>query len=113
MVRICGPSKTRVINPYLPVLRKWIAKSPFIKRDYKKIISLANIVTILNHKERLIHTEGDSRFFLTHPEDIMVLYQIIKDYMESIQLNLPKSAVEVYEHVLSEYKDADFNVNDV
>lgn len=104
---------TRVINPYLPVLRKWIAKSPFIKRDYKKIISLANIVTILNHKERLIHTEGDSRFFLTHPEDIMVLYQIIKDYMESIQLNLPKSAVEVYEHLLSEYKDADFNVNDV
>ncbi|MBT9150660.1 MAG: hypothetical protein DDT40_00835 [candidate division WS2 bacterium] len=106
-----------IINPYMPVLKKWINDSPFIKRDYKKIIRLVHIITLINYKRRDMWVDEYRRYLITHPEDIILLYQILREYMMSIALNIPKSLIEFYSKLKKAGKDdkldVNFTINDV
>jgi hypothetical protein len=106
-----------IINPYMPVLRRWIENSPFIKRDYKKIIQLVKIITLINYKRREMWVDDHHQYLITHPEDILLLYQILKEYMTSLALNIPKTLIEFYMKLKEAAKQGkmedEFTIHDV
>jgi hypothetical protein len=93
-----------VVNPYMPILKEWVQQSPFIKRDYKKVLQLCKVITLLNFNSRHLWIDGDRMYLITKPEDVILLFQIMKDYMRSIALNLPKSLIDLYEKLKKKYK---------
>ena len=103
-----------VVNPYPDVLHKMISKSPFIKRDYQKIMMLAESITLLNYNDRKKWEDEDETYIITSKQDIMFLYQLLENYMESIHRNIPNSLLELHKKLLDEYNiDMEFNVADV
>jgi hypothetical protein len=101
----------------MPVLRRWIENSPFIKRDYKKIIQLVKVITLINYKRREMWVDDHHQYLITHPEDILLLYQILKEYMTSLALNIPKTLIEFYMKLKEAAKQGklneEFTIHDV
>lgn len=103
-----------VVNPYPHVLKKMISESPFIKRDYQKIMMLAETITILNYNDRKTWESEDGKFIITSKQDIMFLYQLLENYMESIHLNVPNSLLELHSILENKYSwDTEFSVTNV
>jgi hypothetical protein len=100
-----------VINPYPDALKKMIKNSPFIKRDYQKIMMLAETITVLNYDDRKKWETEDGTYIITSKQDIMFLYQLLEGYMSSIYLNVPNSLLDLHQELYNLYNiDMEFNV---
>jgi hypothetical protein len=57
------------------------------------------------------------QYLITHPEDILLLYQILKEYMTSLALNIPKTLIEFYMKLKEAAKQGkmedEFTIHDV
>ena len=104
-----------IFNPYADAMWELINKSPFIKRDHLKIIKLAETITLLNYNNRKEYTTPDgTTYIITTQQDIHFLYGLIKNYMNSIYLNVPNSLIELYKKLKTQYPGAaSFTVKDV
>lgn len=103
-----------IINPYPDVLHKIIEKSPFIKRDYQKIMMLVESITLLNYNDRKKWETEDNTYIITSKQDIMFLYQLLENYMDSIFLNIPNSLLALHKRLMEIYTfDNQFTVADV
>ncbi|HNR25470.1 MAG TPA: hypothetical protein PKI66_02005 [Methanobacteriaceae archaeon] len=103
-----------IVNPYPDVLQKIIEKSPFIKRDYQKIMMLAESITLLNYNDRKKWESDEGTYIITSKQDIMFLYQLLENYMDSIFLNVPNSLLALHKRLTEIYgMDIEFTVADV
>jgi len=100
---LMGLGELTVVNPYPDVLQKMISGSPFIKRDYQKIMMLAEAITVLNYNDRKKWETEDGTYIITSKQDIMFLYQLLEGYMESIHLNVPNSLLDLHKQLEEKY----------
>ena len=95
-------------------LQKIIEKSPFIKRDYQKIMMLAESITLLNYNDRKKWESDEGTYIITSKQDIMFLYQLLENYMDSIFLSVPNSLLALHKRLTEIYAmDIEFTVADV
>lgn len=95
----------KIINPYTESVIDFLGESEYFKRDFDKYNGILKTITAINGYNRpLFEYEGQDILF-TSLNDIQLFISLLRNYHESIAVNISPKAAEVLDEIRANIDD--------